>query len=218
MNLRKLVAAAALAITGVFAGMSGAFAYEAAATTALNVRSGPGTSFQVIGSLAANQVVNVAECNAGNTWCRVEAANVRGWASARYLRPLGSTPPTQPTQPPRPQPGNQGNVGISINTPGFSFQIGQGNQQPQPQPTGRICFYEDYDYAGRSFCVRNNEQSRSLDNFWNDRVRSARVEGTLSATVCTNANYGGRCAVIDRSIRNLGMLADDISSYYVGTR
>lgn len=209
MSIAKFAAVAALAIAGVFGSVSSAFAYEAAATSALNVRTGPGTNYAVVGALSANQVVRVTECNASNTWCNVQAANIRGWASARYLRPLG------PTQPSRPQPG-QPDVGFSINTPGFSVQIGSGNNRPSP--SGRVCFYEDYNYSGRSFCARTGEQNRSLDNFWNDRIRSARVEGNTSATVCTGNRFSGRCASIDRSVRNLGMLADNISSYYVGNR
>ena len=83
---------------------------------------------------------------------------------------------------------------------------------------GRICFYEGYDYRGRSFCAEDDDGARALGNFWNDRIRSARVEGSIDATVCTGGNYSGRCAVIDRSVRNLGMLSDNISSYYVGRR
>ncbi|WP_245944947.1 SH3 domain-containing protein [Pelagibacterium lacus] len=210
MKFGKMVAALVLAVAGAFAMVSGAFAYEAAATTALNVRTGPGTSYPVVGALSANQVVNVSECNASGSWCRVEAANIRGWASASYLRAL------QPTQPTRPAPG-QPDVGFSINTPNFSFQIGSGNRPGQPG-RGEICFYEGYDYRGRSFCAQDGDQDRYLSNFWNDRIRSARIEGNVSATVCTGGNYSGRCAVIDRSIRNLGMLADNISSYYIGRR
>lgn len=212
MSIAKFAAAAVLAIVGVLGGVSSTFAYEAAATSALNVRTGPGTNYAVVGALSANQIVEVTECNASNTWCNVQAANIRGWASARYLRPLSGS-----TQPTRPQPA-QPDVGFSINTPGFSVQIGSGNNRPQPAPSGRVCFYEDYDYAGRSFCSRTGEQARSLDNFWNDRIRSARVEGNTSATVCTGSGFSGRCASIDRSVRNLGMLADNITSYYVGNR
>lgn len=216
MNLRKLAAAAILAATGVFAAVSGAQAYEAFATTALNVRTGPGTNYPVVAALSANQVVQVSGCNSSNTWCQVTATNIRGWASARYLRPLNDGRPSPaPIPAPLPAPG-QPDIGFSINTPNFNVTI--GNPRPSEPANGRVCFYEEYNYAGRSFCAANDDNERFLGNFWNDRIRSARVEGNVAATVCTSSNFNGRCAVIDRSVRNLGMLSDDISSYYLGRR
>lgn len=212
MNIARLAAAATIAVAGILASISGAFAYEATATTALNVRSGPGTNFQVVGTLAPNQVVNVVECNSANTWCRVQDRTITGWASARYLRAIGTTPP-RPT-PPAPAP-TQPDIGFSINTPSFSFSIGSGAQAPG---AGRVCFFEEANYRGRSFCAAPGDRDRRLSNFWNDRIRSATIEGNVNATVCTGTGFTGRCAVVDRSVRNLGMLANDISSYYVDRR
>lgn len=214
MTIRKFASAAALAVAAFVASVTGAFAYDAAATTSLNVRSDPGTGFGVVGVLQRNQVVQVLECNTANTWCRIQDRTVRGWASARYLQPISGTTP------PRPQPGqpSQPDVGISINTPNFSFSIGTGRPGTTPPASGRICFFEEFDYNGRSFCVADGDSARFVDRFWDDRIRSARVEGNINATVCTGSNFAGRCAVIDRSIRNLGMLSDDISSYWVGRR
>lgn len=212
MTIGKLAAAAIIAVTGVLASISGASAYDAAATAALNVRTGPGTNYPVIAALSPNQIVQVGQCNTSNTWCQVTATNIRGWASARYLRPVG------PTTPPRPAPVTPGNpdVGFSINTPNFSFSIGSG--RPGDNRTGRVCFFEDFNYDGRSFCATDDDNARYLGNFWNDRIRSARVEGNVSATVCSGANFTGRCGVIDRSVRNLGALSNNISSYYLDGR
>lgn len=210
MIMRKTAIAAMLALATLLAGVGAAFAYDAAATTTLNVRSGPGTNYRVVGVLDRNQIVQVVECNSSNTWCRIQDRTISGWASARYLQrvPGGSTP-SRPTP-----PSNQPDVGISINTPNFSFEIGTGNR-PGVQPAGQICFYEEFDYRGRSICVRDGRSVRYIERFWDNRIRSARVEGNIEATVCTDANFRGRCAVIDRSVRNLGMLSDDISSYWV---
>ena len=217
MNFRNFAAAAIIAVTGVLATVTGAQAYQAFATTALNVRTGPGTNYPVIAALSTNQVVEVSGCNNSNTWCQVTATNIRGWASARYLRPINDGRPTPaPLPTPAPTP-NQPDIGFSINTPNFNVTIGN-NRPGAPAPSGRVCFYEEYDYAGRSFCATSDDNERFLGNFWNDRIRSARVEGNISATVCTSSNFNGRCAVIDRSVRNLGMLSDDISSYYLGRR
>ena len=218
MNLRHVIVATIVAFSGIFATAGISYAQEAAATTALNVRSGPGTNYRVVGTLQTNQVVRVLECNPSNTWCRVQDRTLQGWASQRYLRPITGGGSNRP----RPPVSGDPDVGISINTPNFSFSIGTGDRpgvRPRPpRPSGQVCFYEEFNYNGRSFCVRDGQSARTMERFWDDRIRSARVEGNASATVCTRTNYNGRCAVIDRSVRNLGALSDDISSYYVGGR
>lgn len=209
MNIAKFATAAVLALATLVASAGAAFAYDAAATTTLNVRSGPGTNHRVVGVLQQNQVVQVLECNTANTWCRIQDRTTQGWASARYLqRVSGGSVPVRPGPP---------DVGISINTPNFSFEIGTGNRPgvTPPRPSGRICFFEEFDYRGRSFCASSGDSTRFMERFWDNRIRSARIEGDVQATVCTDTNFGGRCAVIDRSVRNLGMLSDDISSYWV---
>lgn len=216
MNMRKFATAAAIAMATFLASVGGAFAYDAAATTTLNVRSGPGTNFRVVGALSRNQIVQVLECNTANTWCRIQDRTLQGWASARYLQPVaGGTTPPRPGPAPVPTPGQPG---FSINTPGFSISIGTPGATPPPPPPGprgEVCFFEEFDYRGRSFCVGEGNSTRFIERFWDNRIRSARVEGNVEATVCTDSNFAGRCAVIDRSVRNLGMLSDDISSYWV---
>ena len=86
MNFKSFAATALLAMAGAFGAISGAFAAEAAATTALNVRTGPGTNYAVVGALSPNQVVQVGSCQ--GSWCQVSGANIRGWASSYYLRPI----------------------------------------------------------------------------------------------------------------------------------
>lgn len=53
--------------------------------TTLNVRSGNGTSFSIIGKLAYGAVVDVWAVLAG--WYLVQASNgMTGWCSSQYLR------------------------------------------------------------------------------------------------------------------------------------
>jgi hypothetical protein len=83
MKKIAIVSAAAL-----LAASGAAFAQErVVASNDLNVRAGPGTNHRVIGSIAANDSVNVWDCT-GN-WCRVSYRGGEGWASARYLAPGG---------------------------------------------------------------------------------------------------------------------------------
>lgn len=82
----------------------------------LNVRSGPGITYAVIGSLKAGDVVSIIGRNADRTWWIVQGANVRGWIinTPTYLKttgdlakiPLASAPPSPvPTASPAPNAG-----------------------------------------------------------------------------------------------------------------
>lgn len=56
----------------------------------LNVRSGPGTSFSIVGALTNGSTVREIRCNGAsrNGWCQIEMMTDmrgRGWVSARYL-------------------------------------------------------------------------------------------------------------------------------------
>jgi uncharacterized protein YraI len=64
----------------------------AAATTDLNIRSGPGPEFDVIGLIKADQQVMVNGCINGSKWCTVDAEPVDGWVYSDYLvaTPSGS--------------------------------------------------------------------------------------------------------------------------------
>ena len=59
-------------------------AVEAVAKSAVNVRTGPGTSFGIVDQLTAGEVVNVTECAPSN-FCFVEHNGPDGWVSANYL-------------------------------------------------------------------------------------------------------------------------------------
>lgn len=80
-------------------------AQYATVTTALNMRSGPSTSYQVILVLPAGAQVTVYQCTTNRTWCELEYNGRLGWASARYLRfqtaVSGDPPPQQPAPPPQ---------------------------------------------------------------------------------------------------------------------
>jgi hypothetical protein len=68
-----------------------AVAMPATAQTDLTVRSGPGTRYPVVGSIAGGETVDVASCTA--SWCRVSFAGGSGYASRRYLALAGAVVP-----------------------------------------------------------------------------------------------------------------------------
>ncbi|MFJ5489163.1 SH3 domain-containing protein, partial [Hansschlegelia beijingensis] len=84
--LRTLLAGGALLATA-----GAAHADTAIATTALNVRAGPGTSYPVIDTLPEGEAVNVLGCT--GSWCEISmGAQGTGFASASYLDRAGGAP------------------------------------------------------------------------------------------------------------------------------
>ncbi len=78
-----------IALAFVFiASISAALAAPAQATTAVNVRSGPGVGHNIVSVLLAGENVNVTQCE-GN-WCYVEKNGPDGWVSGKFLAPVAS--------------------------------------------------------------------------------------------------------------------------------
>jgi len=79
--LKGATAAVALfALSGVAAAQS-----TATATTDLNIRSGPGPEYPVVGVIGASQQTNINGCIQGSKWCQVSHNGVEGWAYSDYL-------------------------------------------------------------------------------------------------------------------------------------
>ncbi len=83
MTLKNIALKAGLAATGLLMGTAAAFAASAEATSPVNVRSGPGTSYSVVDQLYAGENVDVRACQGG--WCRITHSGPDGWVSANYL-------------------------------------------------------------------------------------------------------------------------------------
>ena len=62
-----------------------ASAVTATAATDLNLRSGPGGQYQIDGLIQTGEDVEVAGCNAEQSWCQVTSSSGEGWAYAPYL-------------------------------------------------------------------------------------------------------------------------------------
>lgn len=199
MQIRQLLLAGAV----VAAAMTFAAPAQAEyATTSVNVRSGPGTSYSVVDVLRSGQQVDVTRQSGG--WCYVVKSGPDGWVSCRYL--AGGTGSPVQVRP---------DVSFSFSIPGFSFYIGDGRDfdfRPiRPDYRSRVCFYEHVNYGGDRFCLRPGQSRRTLGE-WNDEISSIRVFGNAEAQVCEHTNFRGRCAIIDRSVRNLGYRGNDIIS------
>lgn len=55
------------------------------ATTDLNVRTGPGPQFPVMGVIATGETANLQGCIEGSKWCSVTTKAGEGWAYSEYL-------------------------------------------------------------------------------------------------------------------------------------
>jgi uncharacterized protein YraI len=55
------------------------------ATTPLNIRSGPGPQYAVIGAIPDRGRATITGCIQGSLWCEVSFNGRRGWAYSRYL-------------------------------------------------------------------------------------------------------------------------------------
>lgn len=226
MKFRSFTMAAAIFAAGLFSAGT-ALAQNAEATTAVNVRSGPSTSYHVVDTLYAGEDVNISRCSGG--WCQITHSGPDGWVSDNYLRPIrgGATVRGGNSN----GNANAPDIGFCIQGENFQFGIncdpnandnnrrdrGRGRDRGRADRNyAEVCFYEDYGYRGASFCARPGDRDRSLSQRWNDRISSIRIRGNASAVVCEDFNYGGRCARVDNSIRALrGRNNDIISSYRI---
>jgi len=62
-----------------------ALAVPGYSTAHLNLRTGPGTQYPVLGVMEYNTPAEITGCLADYSWCSVSVAGFSGWASAEYL-------------------------------------------------------------------------------------------------------------------------------------
>jgi uncharacterized protein YraI len=82
-RIEVLIGIAALAGAGLAA--SPAAALMAYATAHLNLRSGPGFQYPVVGQVQYKSPAEVTGCILDFSWCSVNVGGVSAWASAQYL-------------------------------------------------------------------------------------------------------------------------------------
>lgn len=98
----------------------------------LNVRSGPGTNFRVIGALSNGTQVRQLECQnvASSRWCHIEMMTdmrERGWVNARYL--TGGAAAQLPENPPSVSAGGTSTVRVRFSA-GANSAILDGDLAP----------------------------------------------------------------------------------------
>jgi uncharacterized protein YraI len=85
MNSIKALASIALVIgLGVIAATP-ALAFPAFSSSRLNLRSGPGEEFPIVGVMERNVRVEMTGCLQDWSWCVVTVAGVPGWVFSKYV-------------------------------------------------------------------------------------------------------------------------------------
>ncbi|WP_101339905.1 DUF1236 domain-containing protein [Cereibacter azotoformans] len=69
----------------LLAGAASAQVQEARPITDLNLRSGPGSNYTIVGVAPLDALVMVEGCVEGANWCRVNYEGTSGWAAGNYL-------------------------------------------------------------------------------------------------------------------------------------
>lgn len=87
MKLTLSTAIAGLILTSAAYGQTNATAW-----TELNLRAGPGATYEIIAVIPTSQSVTVDGCLDASNWCRVTYGEVNGWASGDYLTAMVEAP------------------------------------------------------------------------------------------------------------------------------
>jgi uncharacterized protein YraI len=137
MSFRNITKAAVLG--GAVLALSAGAAFAAVATSSVNVRTGPSTSYRVIDTLRPGERVDVTGRSGG--WCEVAKSGPNGWVSCAYLADAASryyrddgpnfslsfgVRPDRPYRPHRP-PMHWNNGGWWYGSPGSSFGLSFSN-------------------------------------------------------------------------------------------
>jgi uncharacterized protein YraI len=216
--LLNVATGVAVAATAAVVFIPAANAAPGTVTANVNVRSGPGTNYSVLGTATRGQQVDVQQCQ--GSWCYVVKSGADGWVSSRYLTAAGGQT-VNPTNPGI-------SFGFSVGGPnGPQINIGVGNQAPQPpvqpqpprppveppvQPQAEACFYDGTSYRGPVFCAQPGQSYANLGS-WADRISSIDNQDGLRVQVCSEPNFVN-CRTYTTSATSLG----DFNDYVVSLR
>ena len=83
MNIRTIGMVSVIAMSVAAPGL--AQTAQAVAATDLNIRSGPGPFFDILGVIPGGTEVAVDGCLEAASWCKVDFNDLTGWSSSDYL-------------------------------------------------------------------------------------------------------------------------------------
>lgn len=207
---KKTIKVLALAGAGVAAFALPAFAADAEAKTAANVRSGPGTNYAVVDTLYAGEDVDITQCTSSGKWCYVTHSGPDGWVHTSLLQPVGGSGSGSGS--------TSNNCNFHIGPSGFKLECdGSSITLPIPgtPPTPKkVCVYNGSNYTGASVCVTAGTSDPNLTGFWNNRITSLKVFGGAKVQLCQNPGYGGFCNTFSSNVPHLGFALNNKASSY----
>lgn len=195
MFLKNKIVLACLAVVSLFGNHIVAYAGSAQATTSVNVRTGPGTNFNVIDKLAAHEKVDATECYK-SAWCYVKHEGANGWVSSKYLtavRPKGSA--------------NSGQncrfvFKLDNNGPTFKMECDELDDYADedelpifnPNQNARApkaCLYTGINFTGAEICqgISTHEHLKGMD----DVFASVKLYNGAAIQLCTGTAFRGEC-------------------------
>jgi hypothetical protein len=179
---------------------SAALAVEAAAKSAVNVRTGPGTTYGIVDQLAAGEVVNVTECAPSN-FCFVERDGPDGWVSANYLTSLDEAEPEDEEEGSGSNPDCSFGFVITPSGPQMSINCGDAPMPippgpppapPEPEDEPTACFYTGNNFTGDELCVGVGIRN-ALNATFNNKISSVELSNGAKARLCDGPNLTGTC-------------------------
>jgi hypothetical protein len=200
--IRLSVPAAALA--ALLACTGGAMAVEAAAKSAVNVRTGPGKTFSVVDQLTAGEVVTIKECAPSN-FCFVEHSGPDGWVSAAFLVPVEEEPEEDIEEGSGDNPDCSFGFNVGPDGPSLAINCGDGPvfpppgpppaPEPDPEDEPRACFYTGNNFDGEELCVGIGIRN-ALNATFNNKISSVELFGGAKTRLCEGPNLTGYCRTV----------------------
>ena len=193
MFKHRLAGLAALAAAIVVMPAGAALALEAEAKSAVNVRTGPGTSYGIVDQLTAGEVVEVTECSPNN-WCFIEHSGPDGWVSANFLTATSDEDEEDIEEGAGDNPDCSFGFTVGPGGPSLSVNCGDAPPPPEPEPIeeAEACFYAGNNFNGASFCMGEGTRN-ALNATFNNKISSVQLSGGARARLCVNTNLGGYC-------------------------
>jgi hypothetical protein len=159
---------------------------DAVVVAPVNLRMGPGTEYEIISTLRANQVLTVIGRIADTTWLQVitdqmQEGWVVNWANLVTLNlpaegiPIVSPPPT-PTATPTPSP-----------------------------PAENIRFWADSEYVSAGACIMVHWHASNVNAYWIDGRPGAGDDGSFQTCPCQDETHTLRAIKRDGSEVNLSV-------------
>lgn len=90
--MTKTILMSGVAAAAILAAGTAAAETTVTATTDLNIRSGPGAWYDVVGTIPAEAEATVTSCYKEVNWCEVAFEGTTGWSFGEYLVVGGETP------------------------------------------------------------------------------------------------------------------------------